>query len=404
VRWQSTSSPATGVIASVTPISGSTNGSGQVVTTVTAGSTPGQATVYAVSSDQASADNLLYATAAINVTSPPPTIVDLGTLAAPGGVATSEAHGINDLGQIAGYSTIIDNAEFHATLWASGTITNLGELPGGSRSFAVSINGNGDVVGTSETVVETGSHVFRATLWKGGTKTDLGTLATFFPNQGGGPDPDGRSGALGINDNGQIVGYTAVVGGSDNAFLWTPAQPGGTTGTMTNLGTLGGASSTASGISGDGQKIVGYSTIVGNQAFHAFLWQTGTGMGDLGTLPGGNSSFAYGISGNGQKIVGSSDAHAVLWENGTIADLGTLGGSYSVAYGVNDLGQIVGQSSTTDGATHAVLWDHGTITDLGTLGGSYGLAYGINGNGTKIVGQSAVPGDQVGHATLWTGF
>jgi probable HAF family extracellular repeat protein len=38
-------------------------------------------------------------------------------------------------------------------------------------------------------------------------------------------------------------------------------------------------------------------------------------------------------------------------------NLGTLGGDYSLAYGINDKGQVVGYSDTTSGGVyHAVLW------------------------------------------------
>jgi Kelch motif len=73
VKWQVVSSPTTGVIANLTPTSGPTNASGQTVTTVTAGSAPGSATVYAVSNDLAvphSPVDLLFATAILTVQSP----------------------------------------------------------------------------------------------------------------------------------------------------------------------------------------------------------------------------------------------------------------------------------------------------------------------------------------------
>src|SRR5687767_3227617 len=52
-------------------------------------------------------------------------------------------------------------------------------------------------------------------------------------------------------------------------------------------------------------------------------------------------------------------------------DLGTLGGSFSEARGINPRGQVVGLSTTAGGQTRAFLWDRGTMTDLGTLGGSF---------------------------------
>lgn len=49
-----------------------------------------------------------------------------------------------------------------------------------------------------------------------------------------------------------------------------------------------------------------------------------------------------------------------------IIDLGTLGGYFSGATAINNLGQVVGWADRSDGARHAFLWEHGTMTDLGT--------------------------------------
>jgi probable HAF family extracellular repeat protein len=75
---------------------------------------------------------------------------------------------------------------------------------------------------------------------------------------------------------------------------------------------------------------------------------------------------------------------AVLWENGTVENLG-LG----VAYGLNSLNQVVGYASEGNNVFHATLWDHdGTVSDLLTLNGfDSSLASGINDSGT-IVGVS----------------
>jgi len=74
----------------------------------------------------------------------------------------------------------------------------------------------------------------------------------------------------------------------------------------------------------------------------------------------------------------------------TLTLLGSLGGSYSIAYGINDAGQVVGQSRTVPGDLRAFLWQNGVMTDLGTLGGtssSSSRAYGINDAG-QVVGKS----------------
>jgi probable HAF family extracellular repeat protein len=113
---------------------------------------------------------------------------------------------------------------------------------------------------------------------------------------------------------------------------------------------------------------------------------------DLGTLPGGNLSSARAINSAGQ-VAGVSgtaggDNHAVLWKNGDITDLGTLGGSSSEAFGINNAGQVVGKSETAEGEFHAFLWEKGVMTDLGTPGGTSSAAIDINARGQILVGGS----------------
>ena len=127
---------------------------------------------------------------------------------------------------------------------------------------------------------------------------------------------------------------------------------------------------------------------------------------DLGTL-GGTASIAFGIN-NLRQVVGLSNTttsgirpHAFLWQDGVITDLGTLGGQFDrgEAIGINDLGQVVGDSTTTSGAEHAFLWQNGAMTDLGTLGGGFSVAEGINRSGA-VVGLSTTS-SQTTHAFLW---
>jgi probable HAF family extracellular repeat protein len=80
-----------------------------------------------------------------------------------------------------------------------------------------------------------------------------------------------------------------------------------------------------------------------------------------------------------------------LWYHGEIKDLGTLpGGSRSGAYNINAAGWIAGWSDDADGEAHAVVWRDGVIRDLGP-----GRAVGINNRG-QVVGSAA------SQAMLWT--
>ncbi|MEW6602264.1 MAG: hypothetical protein AB1499_14930 [Nitrospirota bacterium] len=127
-------------------------------------------------------------------------------------------------------------------------------------------------------------------------------------------------------------------------------------------------------------------------------------MKDLGTL-GGTLSEAYGINDKGQ-IVGYSETssgslHAFLYEKGEMKDLGTLGGLDSYGRAINNSGMIVGYSDTPSGESHAFLYDNAVMNDLGTLFGiKESRAFSINNSG-QIVGwsDSFIAGWR--HAVLW---
>jgi probable HAF family extracellular repeat protein len=94
-------------------------------------------------------------------------------------------------------------------------------------------------------------------------------------------------------------------------------------------------------------------------------------MTPLPTL-GGYATKAWDINNNGD-IVGASDTpaqhvRAVLWQNGRIVKLGTLGGKHSSAVLINDRGQVFGWSTLAgniDPDPHVFRWEKGKMTDLG---------------------------------------
>jgi probable HAF family extracellular repeat protein len=103
-------------------------------------------------------------------------------------------------------------------------------------------------------------------------------------------------------------------------------------------------------------------------------------------------SSAWGISNMGhvvgQEMKASFNHRAFIWSNGRMQDLGHLPGlPESYAYGVNDSGHVVGSSGTIFLEERAFLRTTGAMKDLGTLGGSNSRATAINNLG-HVVGFS----------------
>ena len=355
-------------------------------------------------------------------------LLDLGTLGGPS--STDVASPImNNRGSITGGADTADsdpNAPncyapdcfvMHAYIARKGLLTDLGGLTGGFGSEGNWINEHDQVAGQSENgLIDPllGTPAAAAVLWKSnGQIVDLGT---FGGNEGL---------AAMVNNRGQVVGAAANTvpdpfpgplgfwGTQSRAFLWEK-------GVMKDLGDLGGPDAFAIAVNDRGQ-IAGFSYTSSTPSGVAndwcqdippqnpFLWENGR-MIDLGTLGGacGFPSFGVGLNNKGQ-VVGQSDlagdftAHPFLWDpkrHPHLRDLGTLGGTFGSATGVNDASEIIGVATTPDEAPHAFFWRNGVMQDLGTVkGDGCSVAYHINAGG-QVVGTSGDGCDEV-HAFVW---
>jgi probable HAF family extracellular repeat protein len=201
------------------------------------------------------------------------------------------------------------------------------------------------------------------------------------------PTPAGfDSAALGLNDNGSVVGYS-FQGDQYQAFLYSQSN-----GSPTDVGSLGGQMNAACAINSSDQ-VVGYSQDA-NGNLSAFIYTKDGGIKALGSLDGGVSSEAFGINNSGQ-IVGDSqnatdDHRPVLFDGGGVKDLNVgvaqNSNAFRTAYAINDAGQVAGRTDTDQGAIHAFVLASpgGDLKDIGTLGGTNSEALAINKSGEAV--------------------
>jgi probable HAF family extracellular repeat protein len=209
-----------------------------------------------------------------------------------------------------------------------------------------------------------------------------------------------------INSTGQVVGTAQIASGSHHPFLYSG-------GVMTDLGVAPGfTDGSARAVNAAGQVAVSEG-VGGNINGDAFLWQSSSGLTDLGNL-GSSPTIPLGINNatteHAVQVVGTgTPGHAWIWQNGVMTDLNSLlpansGWVLTEADGITDSQQIVGQG-TVNGQYHAYLWQFGSAaapTDLGTLPGAANSgAKAINIIG-QVAGWSNTPPPNQDHAVLWT--
>ena len=323
------------------------------------------------------------------------TIRELGTLPSGG---FSVAHAINNGGMVAGMAG--PSSGVMRAVWWDAATGAIHEIPTpivpGRFSSADGINDKGAIVGRMGTATSE-AHAFK---WQFGVLTDLTAPS--------------RSIAYAISPSNNIAGQWTVPGTPPRhyAVVWG----GGTPGTPYALGGLGGWIDYTADVA-DSPVAAGTVGLPGTPRRHAFLWISGS-MRDLGTL-GGTESFGSGllvgtwpdpteasiyVVGESEITPGSFDSRAFIYNRGTMQNIGTLPGcTQTRARAINKSKQVVG-SCWGAGISPAWLWNGSTMVDLTTLidpaeGWELSTAYDINDAG-KIVGSGTHHG--LGRAFVMT--
>jgi len=169
--------------------------------------------------------------------------------------------------------------------------------------------------------------------------------------------------------------------------------------TITDVGPLGGSQGTGAEAINNSGAVAGSSS-TSNGGGDAIIFFKSKDF-DLNVPLDGSAGLAINASNRVAGYGGTSSGYsAFLASRKEVTLLPTLGGDVGIGYALNDEGDVVGWSSTSAGFDDAFLYHNGTISDLGTLGGSgITVAYGIN-NAGQIVGSSWNPAGSY-KAFLW---
>jgi probable HAF family extracellular repeat protein len=256
---------------------------------------------------------------------------------------------LNEQGDVAGEATRSWNLdgdtgeETIAFIWRDGELIDLSTPLSSVESRSQGINDRGDVIGWSSPSIEESP----AFLWRDERVSALGLQDAYA-----------------INNEGQVAGYVTRVENDEavsTAVIWQAGK-------LTELRGL--ANPWNINNAGD---VVGFSYV--QLQLEASLWRSGV-VTPLGKLPGAAESQAFDIN-TRRVVVGtnyfappiSTDFYerAFLWESGKMIELPLVAANHSSsgAYGINDRGHAVGRSGSS--RSIAAVWMDGSAYDLNEL-------------------------------------
>lgn len=295
-------------------------------------------------------------------------VIPIGVLPGKTNTYLEEGKTVNNLGHITGDSYAYSGGAndifltSQAFIWSNGQIRALPLLAGWPGAFGFAINDLDQVIGVANKL-DGDNYVQTAVLWDHGQITNLGSL-----------QPNTNSAPFGINVWGVIVGGSQIPGTDTNTpVIWyggaihaLPFLPGMNHGFAEQINDLG--------------VIVGRQGLPdGSNSIPCLWYWNGSGYTpvSLGSF-GGDFGDALGLN-NLSQAVGWSLYAGDLHGPGFVSDSRGLhalpslrGDTDGQANSINDLGQIVGFSTVFDDngdllSLRVVLWQNGTVTDLQTL-------------------------------------
>ena len=252
----------------------------------------------------------------------------------------SAAAGVNDAGHVVGLVSSENAVESRPVRWVDGVAEDLGDL-GGDAGGALDINDHDVVVGWSMTAAGV-THGFR---WKDGMIEDLDASL---------PKPAGATveEAVGIDDDGRIIGTLALADGQRVGYLWDGVS-------MRELTTSPGETIDVTAF---GPNVV-VGTATGSRVLE---WRDGVPR-ELPPPAGDACGAATAVAGNGDiagwtSLCGRSPTRAVLWRDGIPVDVQALlspsqGIVARALFAADERGRVGGYGESKDAANRAIVVD-----------------------------------------------